>query len=63
VPWLVQASRQVETAFLRETPFEVLNDEWAAINTAAGWKKSYKHRSIPDFGNAVLKEVTDIPTR
>jgi hypothetical protein len=63
VPWLVQASRQVENAFFREVPFEVLNDEWTAINTAKGWKKSYRNRSIPDVGNAVLKEVTDIPTR
>jgi len=63
VPWLVQASRQVENAFFREVPFEVLNDEWAAINTAKGWKKSYKNRSIPDVGNAVIKEIYDVPTK
>ena len=63
VPWLIQASRQVETAFFKEAPFEVLNDEWATIKTAKGWRNSYKNRSKLDKANAVIKELYEIPSK
>ena len=63
IPWLIQASREVETAFLKQVPFEVLNDEWAAINTAKGWNKSYRSRTFKEKVNLLQKELSDKPSR
>jgi hypothetical protein len=63
IPWLVQASREVETAFLKQVPFEVLNDEWATINTAKGWNKSYRSRTFKEKVNLLQKELSDKPSR
>jgi hypothetical protein len=63
IPWLVQASREVETAFLKQVPFEVLNDEWQAINTAKDWKKSYRSKPLKEQINALQKELSDKPSK
>jgi hypothetical protein len=62
-PWFVQASRQVETAFFKETPFEVLDDQWDVIRSAKGWKRYVKNRRVLDKQTATLKTLQQVPSQ